>query len=74
MAIDAETIANLSPVKKVILVLVIVVLIFGLYWQLVYRGKARTIDRLRSDLRCWFSWWSTRRIRLYPFFPIVAIP
>jgi len=50
MAIDAQTIANLSPTRKLILVLVVVVLIFGLYWQLAYKGKARTIDRLRSDL------------------------
>jgi type IV pilus assembly protein PilO len=50
MAIDAQTIANLSPTRKLILVLVVVVLIFGLYWQLAYKGKAKTIDRLRSDL------------------------
>ena len=50
MAINAETISNLSPTRKVLLVLVIVILIFGLYWQLAYKGKARTIDRLRSDL------------------------
>ncbi len=50
MAIDAQTIANLSPARKLILVLVIVVLIFGLYWQFAYKGKARTINRLRSDL------------------------
>ncbi len=50
MAIDAQTIANLSPARKLLLVLVIVVLIFGLYWQFAYKGKARTINRLRSDL------------------------
>ena len=50
MAINAQTIANLSPTRKLILVLVVVVLIFGLYWQLAYKGKAKTIDRLRSDL------------------------
>jgi len=50
MAIDAQTIANLSPTRKLILVLVVVVLIFGLYWQFAYKGKAKTIDRLRSDL------------------------
>ena len=50
MAIDAQTIADLSPARKFLLVLVIVLLIFGLYWQLVYKGKARTINRLRSDL------------------------
>jgi len=50
MAIDTQAIANLSPTRKLILVLVVVVLIFGLYWQLAYKGKAKTIDRLRSDL------------------------
>lgn len=50
MAIDAQIIANLSPARKFLVVLVIVLLIFGLYWQLVYKGKARTINRLRSDL------------------------
>lgn len=50
MAIDAQTIANLSPTRKILLVLVMVVLIFGLYWQFAYKGKARTINRLRSDL------------------------
>lgn len=50
MAIDAQTIANLSPARKAILVLVIVLIIFGLYWQLGYKGKARTIKRLRNDL------------------------
>jgi len=50
MAIDAETIANLSPARKLLLVLVIVLLVFGLYWQLAYKGKAKTINRLRSDL------------------------
>ena len=50
MAINAQTIADLSPARKFLLVLVIVLLIFGLYWQLVYKGKARTINRLRSDL------------------------
>lgn len=50
MAIDAQTIANLSPARKLILVLVIVLLLFGLYWQLAYKGKARTIKRLNNDL------------------------
>ena len=50
MAINAQTFANLSPTRKLLLVLVIVALIFGLYWQLAYKGKARTINRLRSDL------------------------
>ena len=50
MAIDAQTIANLSPAKKILLVLVAVVLIFGLYWQLGYKKKAKTINTLRNDL------------------------
>ena len=50
MAIDAQTIANLSPTRKLLLVLVMVLLVFGLYWQFAYKGKAKTIDRLRSDL------------------------
>jgi type IV pilus assembly protein PilO len=50
MAINAQTIANLSPTRKFLLVLVMVLLIFGLYWQFAYKGKAKTIDRLRSDL------------------------
>ncbi len=50
MAIDAQTIANLSPAKKVLLVLVAVLLVLGLYWQFAYKGKAKTINRLRSDL------------------------
>jgi type IV pilus assembly protein PilO len=50
MAINAQTIANLSPARKLILVLVIVVLIFGLYWQFAYKGKAKTINILRNDL------------------------
>ena len=50
MAIDAQTIANLSPAKKILLVLVAVLLVLGLYWQFAYKGKAKTINRLRSDL------------------------
>jgi len=50
MAIDAETIANLSPARKLLIVLAIVALILGLYWYLVYNGKAQKIDRLRADL------------------------
>ena len=50
MAINAQTIANLSPTRKLLLVLVMVLLVFGLYWQFAYKGKAKTIDRLRSDL------------------------
>lgn len=50
MAINAETIANLSPTKKLLLVLVISSIIPGLYWYVGYRGQARTIEALRSDL------------------------
>ena len=50
MAINAQTIANLSPTRKFLLVMVMVLLVFGLYWQFAYKGKAKTIDRLRSDL------------------------
>jgi len=50
MAIDAQAIANLSPTKKLLLVLGTVLLIFGLYWQLAHKGKVKTINRLRSDL------------------------
>lgn len=50
MAIDAQAIANLSPTKKLLLVLGTVLLIFGLYWQFAHKGKVKTINRLRSDL------------------------
>ncbi len=50
MAIDAQTIANLSPVRKLLLVLVIAAILPGLYWQISYKSKARTIKNLRNDL------------------------
>jgi type IV pilus assembly protein PilO len=50
MAIDAETIANLSPGRKLLLLLAIVALFIGAYWYAVYRGQAADIDRLQSDL------------------------
>lgn len=50
MAIDAQTIANLSPARKILLVVLIAALIVGGYWYSFYRSKARTIDRLRNDL------------------------
>jgi type IV pilus assembly protein PilO len=50
MAINAETIANLSPAKKMLLVLLIASLIPAGYWYLVNRGQSKTIDALRSDL------------------------
>ncbi len=49
MAIDAETIANLSPAKKMILMFVIAGLIVGLYWYGVYKGKARTLKSLEAQ-------------------------
>lgn len=49
MAIDAETIANLSPKRKALIILVIAVLIPGLYWYTTYRGKAKVIERLRQE-------------------------
>jgi type IV pilus assembly protein PilO len=48
--IEADTIANLSPVKKIGLVVLVAVLIVGGYWYGIYRAKAKTIDRLRGDL------------------------
>jgi len=50
MAINAETIANLSPVKKLLVVVVIGGLIAGGYWYAFYRDKADTVVRLRNDL------------------------
>ena len=49
MAIDAETIANLSPRKKVLLFILMAGLIVGLYWHLVYRSKARQLDMLQGQ-------------------------
>jgi len=49
MAIDAETIANLSPRKKVLLFILMGGLIVGLYWHLVYRSKARQLNRLQGQ-------------------------
>ena len=50
MAIDIQTITNLSPVKKLGLVVLVAALIVGGYWYSFYRSKAKTIDRLRGDL------------------------
>lgn len=50
MAIDAETIANLSPGRKLLLLLAIVALFIGGYWYAVYRGQASDISRLQRDL------------------------
>ncbi|MFV1956828.1 MAG: type 4a pilus biogenesis protein PilO [bacterium] len=49
MAIDAETIANLSPRKKVLLFILVAGLIVGLYWHLVYRSKARQLNKLQGQ-------------------------
>ncbi|MEE8319373.1 MAG: type 4a pilus biogenesis protein PilO [bacterium] len=49
MAIDAETIANLSPRKKVLFFILMAGLIVGLYWHLVYRSKARQLNRLQGQ-------------------------
>ena len=48
--IDADTFTNLSPVKKLAIVILVASLIPGLYWYSFYRSKAKTIDRLRGDL------------------------
>ena len=50
MAINAEIITNLSPVKKLGLVVLVVALIVGGYWYSFYRSKAKTIGRLQGDL------------------------
>jgi type IV pilus assembly protein PilO len=50
MAIDAEAIANLSPKRKALIILLIAVLIPGLYWYSFYRSKARVIKRLRTEV------------------------
>ncbi|MGD8352628.1 MAG: type 4a pilus biogenesis protein PilO [Pseudomonadota bacterium] len=50
MAIDAETIANLSPVRKLLLVFVIVLVVIGLFWQWYYKPKSNRIKSLQSDL------------------------
>ncbi len=49
MAIDAETIANLSPRKKVLLFIIVAGLIVGLYWHLIYRSKARQLNTLQGQ-------------------------
>lgn len=49
MAVDAETVANLSPAKKALLILVIAGVIVGLYWYSFYRGKAEIYNRLKTE-------------------------
>lgn len=48
MAIDAETIANLSPRKKAMLLVVVVGILVGLYWHLVYKSKAQVLRSLQG--------------------------
>jgi len=48
--IDTSQISNLSPAKKILLVLVILALIPGLYWYSLHRGYAKTTQRLQGDL------------------------
>lgn len=49
MAINAETIANLSPARKLILMLVIAGIIVGAYWYGFYRSKARILERMEAE-------------------------
>ncbi len=49
MAIDAKTIANLSPARKALVALVLVGVVVGLYWYLVYRGQQETLTILQGD-------------------------
>jgi type IV pilus assembly protein PilO len=48
--LDASQFANLSPVKKLLIVVVVAALIPGLYWYSFHRSKAATIKNLRNDL------------------------
>jgi len=50
MALDTSQFDNLSPAKKILIVLVVAALIPGLYWWSIYRGKSDTIKRLNNDL------------------------
>jgi type IV pilus assembly protein PilO len=50
MALDTSQFSNLSPVKKMLIVLVMAALIPGLYWYSFYRAKAENIDKLQKDL------------------------
>ena len=49
MALDAETIANLSAPKKALLILVIAGVLVGLYWYSFYRSKADVYNRLKTE-------------------------
>src|SRR5512138_3120157 len=49
MAIDAKTIANLSPAKKALVALAFAGVVVGLYWYLVYRGQQETLRVLQAD-------------------------
>ncbi len=49
MAINAETIANLSPARKLILMLVVAGIIVGAYWYGFYRSKARILETMEAE-------------------------
>jgi type IV pilus assembly protein PilO len=48
--LDTSQIANLSPARKLIIVVIVAALIPGLYWYSVHRSKAKTVKNLRNDL------------------------
>jgi type IV pilus assembly protein PilO len=48
--IDTSQFDSLSPVKKLLVVLLVAALIPGIYWYSFYRSKAETIKRLDRDL------------------------
>ena len=48
--IDTSQFANLSPAKKILVMLIVAALIPGLYWYSFHRANARTMQRLRGDL------------------------
>ncbi len=50
MAIDMNTIKNLKPAQKAMVLAGIVVLLVGGYWYSYYRAKAKTIGTLRAEL------------------------
>lgn len=41
---------KLTPAKKALVIGLVVVFIFGMYWYLGYRSKARTLNKLRVNL------------------------
>jgi type IV pilus assembly protein PilO len=48
--IDASQISNLSPAKKLLIMLVVAALIPGIYWYSFHRPKAKVVQNLRSNL------------------------